>query len=70
MNDYTNDKYLTELVDFENAEWIRIDDEYAYCEVWLSGATYKITAEYCENEYGEYEYSIIDTEYVDDKPRH
>lgn len=64
------DKYLLDLVDLENAEWIKIDEHYAFAEVYVSGATYKITAEYDELDDGSFEYSIVDTQYVDSRPRH
>lgn len=68
--DYVNDKYLIELVNLDKAEWIKIDEEYAFTEVYCGGATYKITAEYCELADGTFEYSIVDTEYIDRNPRH
>ena len=63
------DKNVLDLVDLESAEWVIQDEEYMFTEVVVSGYTYKIYAEYQQDIDG-VDISVVDIEYVDNKPRH
>jgi hypothetical protein len=67
---YEYDKYTIELVDLENAEWMTTDQEgYVFTEVYVAGKSWRVYAECNELDNGEFEYSIIEYEYLDEHPR-